>query len=425
MPHMIRLLPVARRSPFGVARRLKSSLYMLALLATSTAAVAQDAVIIRAGTVLDGRGAKLRDVAVVVRGTKIDRINTAPSGPPTYDLRRLTVLPGLIDTHVHIGWHFGKSGRFDTTGETPAEAALYGAENAWITLMAGMTTVQSVGAASDVPLRDAINRGVLPGPRILTSIGSIGDEKLSEDDLKAAVRKFKNAGADLIKIFASRSIRDGGAQTLSTAQLAAACGEAKLLGLRTMVHAHSPESMRSASTAGCTQVEHGVFATPDVLRYLAERGTYFDPNIGVVLQNYLQNRAKFLGVGNYTEEGFAHMEKAIPRNFAMIKDAVKISDLKLVFGTDAVAGAHGRNVEELVVRVQQGQPAMDAIISGTSRAAESMQLQNQIGTMAPGFEADLIAVDGDPSEDIAALRRVVFVMKGGRVYKNVAVWPSQ
>jgi imidazolonepropionase-like amidohydrolase len=207
--------------------------------------------------------------------------------------------------------------------------------------------------------------------------------------------------------------------------LAAACGEAKLLGLRTMVHAHSPESMRSASTAACTQVDHGVFATPDVLRYLAERGTYFDPNIGVVLQNYLQNKAKFLGVGNYTEEGFAHMEKAIPRNFAMIKDAVKISDLKLVFGTDAVAGAHGRNVEELVVRVQQGQPAMDAIISGTSRAAESMQLQNQIGTMAPGFEADLIAVDGDPSEDIAALRRVVFVMKGGRVYKNVAVWPSQ
>ena len=422
---MIRLLPAAARPFPAVARRLQSSLYILVLFATSTPALAQDAIVIRAGTVLDGKGGKLRDVAVVVRGSKIDRINTAPSGTPTYDLRRLTLLPGLIDTHVHIGWHFGKSGRFDTTGETPAEAALYGAENAWITLMAGMTTVQSVGAASDVPLRDAINRGVLPGPRILTSIGSIGDEKLSEDDLKAAVRKFKNAGADLIKIFASRSIRDGGAQTLSTAQLAAACGEAKLLGLRTMVHAHSPESMRSASTAGCTQVDHGVFATPDVLRYLAERGTYFDPNIGVVLQNYLQNKAKFLGVGNYTEEGFAHMEKAIPRNFAMIKDAVKISDLKLVFGTDAVAGAHGRNVEELVVRVQQGQPAMDAIISGTSRAAESMQLQNQIGTMAPGFEADLIAVDGDPSEDVTALRRVVFVMKGGRVYKNVAVWPSQ
>ena len=390
------------------------------LLAIASSASAQEAVVIRAGTLLDGKGGKQRDVAVVVRGSTIDRINTAPSGTPTYDLRRLTLLPGLIDTHVHIGWHFGKTGRMDNSDETPAESTLYGAENAWTTLMAGLTTVQSVGAASDVPLRDAINRGVLPGPRILTSIGSIGDPKLTDEELKAAVRKFKDAGADLIKIFASRSIRDGGAQTLSTAQLATTCGEAKLLGLRTLVHAHSAESMRSASTAGCTQVEHGVFATPEVLRYMAERGTYFDPNIGVVLQNYLRNKPKFLGIGNYNEEGFAHMEKAIPLNFAMIKEAVKVKGLKLVFGTDAVAGAHGRNVEELVVRVEQGQPAMDAIISGTSRAAESLQMEDRIGTIAPGFDADLIAVDGDPSEDITALRRVVFVMRGGRVYKNVA-----
>jgi imidazolonepropionase-like amidohydrolase len=395
-------------------------LLIAAMLTVAPSVSAQDAVVIRAGTLLDGRGGRQRDVGLVVRGSKIDRINTAPSGTPTYDLRRLTVLPGLIDTHVHIGWHFGKSGRMDNSNETPAESTLYGAENAWTTLMAGMTTVQSVGAASDVPLRDAIDRGVLPGPRILTSIGSIGDASMSDEELKAAVRKFKDAGADLIKIFASRSIRDGGAQTLSTAQLATTCGEAKLLGLRTLVHAHSPESMRSAATAGCTQVEHGVFATPEVLRYMAERGTYFDPNIGLVLQNYLQNKPKFLGIGNYTEEGFAHMEKAIPLNFAMIKEAVKVKTLKLVFGTDAVAGAHGRNVEELVVRVQQGQPPMDAIVSATSRAAESLQIQDRIGTLAAGFDADLIAVDGDPGEDITALRRVVFVMKGGRVYKNVA-----
>jgi imidazolonepropionase-like amidohydrolase len=395
-------------------------LFVLLVIVGSTVASAQDAVIVRAGTLLDGKGGKQRDVALVVRGSKIDRINTAPAGTPTYDLRRLTLLPGLIDTHVHIGWHFGKSGTFDTTGETPAESALYASENAYTTLMAGMTTVQSIGAALDVPLREAIKRGSLPGPRLLTSISSITDEKLSEDQLRAAVRKLKESGADVIKLFASKSIRDGGAQTLSTTQLVAACGEAKILGLRTIVHAHSPESMRSAATAGCTQVEHGVFATPEVLRYLAERGTYFDPNIGVVLQNYLQNKAKFLGIGNYTEEGFAHMEKAIPLNFAMIKEAVKIKNLKLVFGTDAVAGAHGRNVEELIVRVQQGQPAMDAIVSGTSRAAESMNLQAEIGSLAPGMEADVIAVDGDPSEDITALRRVVFVMKGGSVYKNVA-----
>ena len=398
--------------------RMLRRLLVSVLLLVPPVAAAQEAVVIRAGTLLDGRGGTQRDVAIVVRGSKIDRINMAPAGTPTHDLRRLTVLPGLIDTHVHIGWHFGKGGTFDTTGETPAEAALYGAENAWVTLTSGMTTVQSVGAASDVPLRDAIARGVLPGPRILTSIRSITDEKLTPDQLRDAVRKLKADGADLVKVFASKSIRDGGAQTLSGDQLVAICSEAKALGLRTMVHAHSASSMRAAATAGCTQLEHGVFATPDVLRVLAERGTYFDPNIGVVLQNYLRNRAKFLGIGNYNEEGFAHMEKAIPLNFAMIKEAVKIKDLKLVFGTDAVAGAHGRNVDELVTRVEQGQPAMDAIVSATSRAAESMGMHAEIGAVAPGFEADLIAVDGDPTRDITALRRVVFVMKGGKVYKK-------
>ena len=163
-----------------------------------------------------------------------------------------------------------------------------------------------------------------------------------------------------------------------------------------------------------------MFATPEVLQIMAERGTYFDPNIGLVIQNYLQNKVRFLGVSNYTEEGFAHMEKALPLNFAMIKEAVKIKNLKLVFGTDAVAGGHGRNVEELIVRVQQGQPAMEAIVSATSRAAESMSLHQQIGSIAAGMEADLIAVEGDPTRDITALRRVVFVMKGGKVYRNVA-----
>jgi imidazolonepropionase-like amidohydrolase len=172
--------------------------------------------------------------------------------------------------------------------------------------------------------------------------------------------------------------------------------------------------------AGCTQVEHGAFATPQVMQLMAEHGTYFDPNIGLVLQNYLQNKPKFLGFGNYNEEGFAYMEKAVPTNFVMFKEALTVPNLKLVFGTDAVAGAHGRNVEELIVRAQQGQRPMDAVVSGTSRAAESMNMQNRLGAIAPGLEADVIAVEGDPSQEITALRRVVFVMKGGKVYKNVA-----
>ncbi|MBI1872504.1 MAG: amidohydrolase family protein [Acidobacteria bacterium] len=388
---------------------------------TTSAALAQDRpVVIRAGTLLDGKGGTARNVTIVVQGTRVTRVEST-TGAVTYDLSRLTVLPGLIDTHVHIGQHFGKDGRADSRGETLAEAALFGAENAYLTLMAGLTTVQSVGAASDVPLREAIARGILPGPRILTSIGSITSTTLTPDQIRESVRKLESDGADLIKIFASRSIREGGAQTLTQPQLDAACGEAKAVGLRTLVHAHSPESIKAAVQAGCSQIEHGVFSTQEVLDLMAQKGVYFDPNVGVVLQNYLQNRAKFLGIGNYTEEGFAYMEKGVPLNYAMIKRAVATPKLKLVFGTDAVAGAHGHNVEELIVRVQEGrQKPMDAIISGTSAAASSLGMADRLGSIAPGLEADLIAVEGDPSQDITALRHVMFVMRGGKVYRHTA-----
>jgi imidazolonepropionase-like amidohydrolase len=140
-----------------------------------------------------------------------------------------------------------------------------------------------------------------------------------------------------------------------------------------------------------------------------------------VKQNYLENRARYDGIGNYNAEGFAAMEKAIPTDLAMFKRALAVQKLKVVFGTDAVAGVHGRNVEELIYRVEKGgQDPMAAIVSITSLAAESLGLQDRIGAVAPGFDADLIAVDGDPLKDITALRRVVFVMKGGKIYKNVA-----
>jgi imidazolonepropionase-like amidohydrolase len=171
--------------------------------------------------------------------------------------------------------------------------------------------------------------------------------------------------------------------------------------------------------AGCHQIEHGVFANDEVLKLMADKGVYFDPNIGVVLQNYLKNKAKFLGIGNYTEEGFAYMEKGLDLNKAMIKKAVNTPNLKMVLGTDAVAGAHGHNADEIVERVRQGgQKPMDAIISATSLAAKSLRLDKTIGTLASGYEADLIAVEGDPLTDISAVTRVAFVMKGGVVFKR-------
>jgi imidazolonepropionase-like amidohydrolase len=155
------------------------------------------------------------------------------------------------------------------------------------------------------------------------------------------------------------------------------------------------------------------------LAVLAQRGTFFEPNIGLLLQNYIDNKDRFFGTGNFNEAGFAFMEKGIPLNLDMFKRALKIKGLKLIMGTDAGAGAHGHNAREIVYRVEQGgQPAMDALIGATSLAAEALGLKDRIGSIAPGLEADLIAVDGNPLEDITALRRVVFVMKGGNVYKN-------
>jgi imidazolonepropionase-like amidohydrolase len=374
---------------------------------------------IKARAIVDGRGQVMNGTVVTVRDGKIVSVG-APAGPVSIDLGDATLMPGFIDTHVHIGWHFGPDGRYVNKPEPPEIAALYGAENAYLTLQAGFTTVQSVGSRSDKPLRNAIARGILPGPRILTSLGQIGNAKLTPEQMRAEVRARKDEGADLVKIFASASIRDGGVPTLSQEQLDAACGEARAVGLRSMVHAHSAEAMMRAARAGCTVVEHGALATTEALKLLADRGVFFDPNIGLVTQNYLENKQRFLGIGNYTEEGFAAMEKALGLKDAMFGAALKTPGLKIVMGTDAVAGAHGQNMREIVERVKSGQSLVEAIRSLTSVAAASLGLETEIGDIAPGMTADLVAVTGDPLADVTALQKVVWVMRSGTVHRGQA-----
>ena len=176
--------------------------------------------------------------------------------------------------------------------------------------------------------------------------------------------------------------------------------------------------MLRSARAKCTQVEHGGLATAEALKALADGGIYFDPNIGLVTQNYLENKPKYLGIGNYTEEGFASMEKALALRGPMFSTAIKTPGLKIVMGTDAVAGAHGQNAREPIERVKFGQKPMDAIIGMTSLAAQSMNLDKVTGAIAPGLAADLAAVEGDPLTDAAALQRVRFVMREGKVYKK-------
>ena len=379
-------------------------------------------VVIRVGRLIDGKGGVRENVALVVEGSRIARITSGDdtsTGPITYDLARFTLMPGMIDTHVHIDSHFGPDGRLPSDLESQLDRVVAGGQNAEATLRAGFTTVQSIGAPPDVELRYGIGHGDFLGPRLLTSVSQLTDTRMTPEQIRAWVRTMVSRGADVIKIFASKSIREGGAQTLSDAQIRAACGEAKLAGKRTWVHAHSASAARAAVVAGCTTVAHGSQLTDREFALMAQKGTYFEPNIGLVSQNYIENKQRYLGTGNYNEAGFKATEDGIPLKLAMFKRALKHKDLKIIMGTDATAGAHGQNAREIIYRVQVGgQRAMDAIVAATSLNAEALGMADRIGSIVEGKEADLIAVEGNPVEDITALQRVVFVMKAGRVYRN-------
>src|ERR1051326_7476400 len=431
----------------------------LTLWCCALAAVAQP-VAIQTGTILDGKGGVLRNQRIVVDGSRIASIGEG-QGAPVYDLRGLTVMPGWIDTHVHLNWHFNAEHKYVAGRDKPDEGALYTAENAWLTLQGGFTTVQSVGAAIDGPVRDRIHNGSLPGPRILTSLRQINersgtpeeirelvrrtkgegadlikifattgmgaggnqsmtDEQIQErsgtpEEIRELVRRTKGEGADLIKIFATTGMGAGGNQSMTDEQIQAACGEAKAQGLRVLVHAIGAAGAKAAILARCTSIEHGSYVDDAALDLMAQHGTYFDPNF-LVIHNYLDNRASF----SFPEASFQSLENALKPTADILRRA-RAHHVKVVFGTDAVAGAHGRNAEEFIYRVRDaGEKAMDAIVSATSMAAESLGMGGKIGTVSAGMEADLVAVEGNPLEDITAVRRVRFVMKGGKVYRNVA-----
>ena len=229
----------------------------------------------------------------------------------------------------------------------PRQAALATAEDAWVTLQGGFTTVQSVGAAVDGQVRDHINRGLLPGPRILTSLRQIQDRSGDPAALRALVRRTKAEGADVIKLFATTGLGAGGNQSMTTEQIQATCDEARAAGLRSVVHAIGDAGARAAVEAGCTSIEHGTFVSNATLDLMVQRGTFFDPNL-LVLHNYLDNRAGY----TFTPEALATLEKGIAPTIDVLRRA-RARHVKITFGTDAVAGAHGRNAEEFVYRVQR------------------------------------------------------------------------
>lgn len=416
-----------------------------ALLATNAplASAQNHPIVLRVSTLFDGRGHIQHNTLILIEHGKIVRIGRPllvgtetigvkgaepkPLRIKVYDLRGLTVMPGWIDCHEHITWHFGPDGRLAGAGigknETPEAAFLAMAANAWTTLMAGFTTIQSVGAPADIPLRDAIARGEIPGPRILTAVRPLvgrGPKTGTPEQVRRYVDQDRAMGADLMKIFASSSIRQGGTPTLSQAQLDAACSEAKKDALRTLVHAYA-SAVKEAVDAGCTEVEHGMLMPLSDLQLMAAHHVFFDPQAGLVFQNYFDHEKNYLGIGGYTPAGFTAMRNVWPSDDRMFKAAAHTPGLIIVFGTDAVAGAFGHQAEEFIYRVQKaGMTPMQALESANYFAAESMNLQNEIGSIAPGLDADIIALEGNPLRDITAVRRVVFVMHRGMIYKNTA-----
>lgn len=371
--------------------------------------------VIQTSTIFDGKGGTIKDAQIVIEGSRIVSVGPGRAAADI-DLRGLTVMPGWIDTHIHLNWHMDEHNKSVANTQNQADNALYAAGDGWMTLQGGFTTVQSVGAAIDGVVRDRIAQGLIPGPRILTSLRQIQAQSGDPDALRALVRKTKEEGADVIKLFATSGLGAGGGQTMTDAQIQAVCGEAKAVGLRTVVHAIGDAGARAAVMAGCTSIEHGTFLTNETLDLMAQKGIWFDPNL-LVLHNYLDKRDSY----TFTPQALETLEKGLAPTIDVLQRA-RARKVQIIFGTDAVAGAHGRNAEEFVYRVKDAhEKPMDAIVSATSLSAQSLELGDRIGAIAPGMEADVVAIAGNPLEDITAVRRVAFVMKGGQVYRNVHI----
>jgi imidazolonepropionase-like amidohydrolase len=242
------------------------------------------------------------------------------------------------------------------------------------------------------------------------------DTGFTPRQLRRMVRRRQTEGADVIKIFGAHGLESGGGPHFNPVQLAALCGEARRAGLRSVVHVHSDASLEAAAAAGCDQAEHGFLASAEGLRALAGAGVDFDPQCRLVLANYLEHRDRLEGIRGFDSTGFALMERVLPALPRLLKTAFTTTGLNLLYGSDATAGAHGNNADDLVCRVREaGQAPMDALVTATSRNAAALGLGAVIGTIAAGFEADLIALEGNPLTEIEAVKRVRFVMRGGRV----------
>lgn len=409
------------------------------LLATGLAAVGASAglaaqtpdtaeIVLRSDLAVDGHGNTIRDPTIVVRGDRIVFIGVGgqiPAGARVIDLRGYTLMPGMMDAHLHIDGHFRRQ------GERRSMTALWAAHNADVLLEHGFTTVRTLSSPDfvDVDTRNAINAGLIPGPRMLVSGQGMNDRMLAgaegdrvkkgaapadEAAIRDYVRRYVKEGVDWIKIFGTRSSRAGGTSVYSQQQLDWAVDEARREGKPVAVHAHSSEGVRRAVLAGARTIEHAALADDSTLDLLVQKQVFLVPNL--YLAEYYLNHADQFG---FSQEALDWTRKFLPIRTRVFNHAVK-KGVKIVFGTDANAGwiSSGTTAIEFERRVAAGQSTQDAIVSTTSRAADALMLADSLGDLKQGYLADIIAVQGNPLADIRALEHVVFVMKNGQVYRE-------
>jgi len=350
------------------------------------------------------------------------------------DLSNATVLPGLIDCHTHLTGEPGHNG-YEALGISIPRQALYGAKNAKLTLEAGFTTVRNVGAAgyADVALRDAINAGDIPGPRIDASGPAIGvtgghcDESLLAPEfnhradgvadgvpsLMTKTREIAKYGADCIKICASGGVLSKGdspeALQFSDEEIRAVVAEAHRLGRKVAAHAHGAAGIKQAVLAGVDSIEHGSFIDEEAMRLMKEKGTYLVPTL--YLGDWFMENYQRLGVPEFMIEKAKVVLPAARMNLARAFKA----GVKVAFGTDAAVYPHGLNGREFAVMVKLGLTPMQAIQAATVNAADLLGWSDRIGSIEAGRLADIIAVNGDPTTDVAVLEHPTFVMKDGQV----------